>query len=125
MVENHPSRRRVYGREHAAARIPDDRERRAQARRAAEALFASKPPVTEKPVDHSPQQPHVLPTAPPPARSEVIQSTTSPTTPRREAIPAAHVARIRTWVKYGMTVPQIAAIYGAEVDEIVRMLGNA
>jgi hypothetical protein len=49
----------------------------------------------------------------------------SPTTPRREAIPAAHVARIRTWVKYGMTVPQIAAIYGAEVDEIVRMLGNA
>jgi len=47
MVENHPSRRRVYGREHAAARIPDDRERRAQARRAAEALFAPKPPVTE------------------------------------------------------------------------------
>jgi hypothetical protein len=87
-------------REHAAARIPDDRERRAQARRAAEALFASKPPVTEKPVDHSPQRPDVLPTAPPPARSEVIQSTTSPTTPRREAIPAAHVARIRTWVKY-------------------------
>jgi hypothetical protein len=38
-------------------------------------LFASKPPVTEKPVDHSPQRPHVLPTAPPPARSEVIQST--------------------------------------------------
>jgi hypothetical protein len=30
-----------------------------------------------------------------------------------------------TWVKYGMTVPQIAAIYGAEVDEIVRMLGKA
>jgi hypothetical protein len=114
MVENHPSRRRVYGREHAAARIPYDRERRAQARRAAEAVFASKPPVTEKPVDHSPQRPHVLPTAPPPARSEVIQSTTSPTTPRREAIPAADVARIRTWVKYGMTVPQIAAIYGAK-----------
>jgi hypothetical protein len=46
-------------------------------------------------------------------------------TPRREAIPAAHVARIRTWVKYGMPVPQVAAIYGAEVDEIVRILGKA
>jgi hypothetical protein len=75
MVENHPPRRHVYGREHAA-RIPDDRERRAQARRAAEALFAPEPPVTEKPLDRSPQRPHVLPTAPPPARSEVIQSTT-------------------------------------------------
>jgi len=77
MVENHPSRRRVYGREHAAARIPDDRERRAQARRAAEALFASKPPVTEKPVDHSPQRPHVLPTAPPPARRCAVSSNRS------------------------------------------------
>jgi hypothetical protein len=66
-------------------------------RRAAEALFAAKPPVTEKPVDHSPQRPHVLPTALPPARSEVTQSTTSPATLRREVIPAAHVARIRTW----------------------------
>ena len=40
-------------------------------------------------------------------------------------LPILTVARIRTWVKYGMTVPQIAAIYGAEVDETVRMLGNA
>jgi len=47
VVENRPPRRRAYGREHAAARVPDDRERRAQARRAAEALFAPKPPVTE------------------------------------------------------------------------------
>jgi hypothetical protein len=48
-----------------------------------------------------------------------------PATPRRAAIPAAHVARIRTWVKYGITVPQVAAIYGVEVDEIARILGNA
>jgi hypothetical protein len=48
-----------------------------------------------------------------------------PATPRRGAIPAAHVARIRTWVKYGITVPQVAAIYGVEVDEIARILGNA
>jgi hypothetical protein len=61
----------------------------------------------------------------PPTRSEVIQSTTSHATPKRESIPAARVARIRAWVKYGITVPQVAAIYGVEVDEIVRLLGKA
>jgi hypothetical protein len=42
MFEHHLPRRPVYGREHAAAR-PDERERRAQVRQAAEALFKPEP----------------------------------------------------------------------------------
>ena len=52
-----------------------------------------------------------------------MASITAP--PRPTVIPAGHVARIHTWVKYGMTVPQVAAIYGAEVDEVARILGKA
>jgi len=35
-------------------------------------------------------------------------------------IPEPHFPRIRTWVKYGMTIQQVADIYGAEVTEIDR-----
>lgn len=117
MIEHPPHRRPVYGRNHASAHTPDDRTRRAQARRAAEALFAPK----QKP--SSAQQSRVLSTALPPAQSEAMASITAP--PRPTVIPAGHVARIHTWVKYGMTVPQVAAIYGAEVDEVARILGKA
>ena len=34
-------------------------------------------------------------------------------------------ARIRTLVKYGMTVAQIAKVYGVAADEIVRILRQA
>ena len=37
-------------------------------------------------------------------------------------IPRSEFARIRTWVKYGMTVPQVAKLYGADVDEVRRIL---
>jgi hypothetical protein len=47
MIENRPPARPVYSRDHASARTADQRERRAQARREAEALFAPKPVVTE------------------------------------------------------------------------------
>jgi hypothetical protein len=30
--------------------------------------------------------------------------------------------RIRTWVKYGMAIPQVAALYDVEADEITRIL---
>jgi hypothetical protein len=36
-----------------------------------------------------------------------------------------HLPRIRTWVRYGMTIPQVAEIYGVEVDAIVRILRRA
>ncbi|HEY2530338.1 MAG TPA: hypothetical protein VGJ20_20770 [Xanthobacteraceae bacterium] len=40
-------------------------------------------------------------------------------------IPVAHFARIRTWVKYGMTLPQVAQIYGVPTSEIERVLRKA
>ncbi len=111
MIENHPPRRPVYGRYHAAARAPDDRERRAQARQAAEALFAQKPAVVEPLAD-----------APTPlAQGEPIDAAASRDLGPTE-IPTTHLARIRTWVRYGMTMPQVAAVYGVEVDEIRRIL---
>lgn len=32
------------------------------------------------------------------------------------------VARIRTWLKYGMTVTQVAEVFGVAVDEIERAM---
>ena len=39
-----------------------------------------------------------------------------------EIIPASKFARIRTWVKYGMAVSQVAQVYGVTVEEIQRIL---
>jgi transposase len=33
--------------------------------------------------------------------------------------------RIRTWVNYGMTVPQVAEIYGVAIGVIERILRRA
>jgi hypothetical protein len=38
------------------------------------------------------------------------------------AVPQAHFSRIRNWVKYGMTVAQVAKVYGVAVGEIERIL---
>ena len=109
--ENHSPGRPVYGRDHAAARTPDDRERGAQARQAAGALFVQKPAIIQPMADP--------PT--PPAQGEPIDAAANRDPGPRE-IPTAHLARIRTWVRYGMTIPQVAAVYGVEVDEIRRIL---
>jgi hypothetical protein len=38
------------------------------------------------------------------------------------AIPESHFPRIRAWVRYGMTLPQVADVYGADIAEIERIL---
>jgi hypothetical protein len=45
--------------------------------------------------------------------------------PPAPSVPAAQVERIRTWVKYGMTVRQVAEHDGAEIDEIRRIIRTA
>jgi hypothetical protein len=40
-------------------------------------------------------------------------------------IPASEFARIRIWVKYGMTVSQVAQVYGVAVDQVERVLRKA
>jgi hypothetical protein len=41
------------------------------------------------------------------------------------AIPRSHHASIPTWVNYGMTVPQVAKVYGVAVGVIERILRQA
>jgi hypothetical protein len=40
-------------------------------------------------------------------------------------IPRSHHARIRTWVNYGLTIPQVAEVYGVAVGVIERILREA
>ena len=40
----------------------------------------------------------------------------------KPVIPAAHIARIRACLKYGMTRAQVAEMYGVAVDEVARIL---
>jgi len=37
-------------------------------------------------------------------------------------IPQSEFARIRAWMKYGMTVAQVAGVYGVAVGAIERIL---
>jgi hypothetical protein len=113
----------------------DDRDRITnKARREAEALFTAKPPSRKSAVSH-PQTPveqaarkprilRALSTAPVRHQEGAAQvSTEPPITPIQ--IPSSQFARIRTWVKYGMTAAQVAGTYGVAVDVIERILRQA
>jgi hypothetical protein len=102
----------------------DDYERITRARQAAEALFTAKPPVSRPsvadtpPIDQAARKPRVLgivPTAP--AQEPVRPEQRTPS-----AIPRSQFARIRALVKYGMTVAQVAGVYGVAVGDVERIL---
>jgi hypothetical protein len=40
----------------------------------------------------------------------------------RSTIPQSQVPRIRTWLKYGMKVQQVAQLIGVDASEIERVL---
>jgi hypothetical protein len=106
----------------------DDREQITRARQAAEALFRSKPPVpASAPADQSARKPRVLRITSPavPIRHEALEVpvATEPQTMRE--IPRSQFVRIRTLVKYGMTVAQVAKVYGVAAGEIARILRQA
>jgi hypothetical protein len=111
----------------------DDRERINRARQTAEALFAPKQHLAEPsvldslpPADQPARKPRVLaivPTAP--VRHEVVEAPVSPKPRTMPKIPRSEFARIRAWTKYGMTVPQVAELYGAAVDDIERIIRQA
>ena len=108
----------------------DDRERITRARKAAEALFTSKTPVTKPSVpetasaDLPQRKPRILRIISPPAirLEEVKASVSCPDPQAKRAIPRSHFPRIRTWLKYGMTISQVAEIYGADIAEIEQIL---
>jgi hypothetical protein len=95
----------------------DDRERMTRAREAAEALFTVKPPVSEPlgaPADQSARKPRVLRITSPaaPVRHKEIETPIVPEQQTTRDIPRSQLARIRTLVKYGMTVSQVAEVCG-------------
>jgi len=106
--------------------LDDDRERITSARQAAEALFTPKPqpvePSISDPVPSAEQparKPRVLSISPPPpVRDEEVAAPINPEPRTTRDIPRSHHARIRTWVKYGLTIPQVAEVYGVTVGVI-------
>jgi hypothetical protein len=111
----------------------DDGERIARARQAAEALFATKPPIDERsvsasaaPPDQPARKPRVLAIVPPvPVRHEQSAAPARRTRRMSRSIPRSQYARIRTWVEYGMTASEVAEVYETAVGEIERILGTA
>ena len=111
----------------------DDRERVARARQTAEALFTPKLQVAEPTVSGS------LPPGDPPARKPRVLGLSPPAAARPEAaepsagtelrimpkVPASQFARIRSWVKYGMTPAQVAKVYGVSAGDIERIIRDA
>jgi hypothetical protein len=110
-------------------------------RQAAEALFAPKRPITDAPTSESTgstphaRKPRILSAAPErPEQPPVIQAAQGepikrplqrrPRTPCKR-VRATHLARLRTWLEYGMTVRQAADVYGVSVDEIERIIQRA
>lgn len=106
----------------------DDRERVTRARQAAEALFTATPTVRTPsvpdtaPADQSVRRPRVLRiTSPSPARHDEAENPVAPEPLARE-IPRSQFGRIRTLARYGMTVAQVADVYGVAVGEIERII---
>jgi hypothetical protein len=107
----------------------DDRERVARARQTAEALFAPKQQVAEPMVSDSlppARKPRVLGIASPaPSPREAVEPPVSAELRTMPQISASQFARIRTWVKYGMTPAQVAEVYGVSVGDVERIVRNA
>ena len=60
--------------------------------------------------------------SPAPVRNEEVAAPVDPEPRTTRQIPRSHHARIRTWVKYGMTIPQVAEVYGVAVGVIEGIL---
>jgi hypothetical protein len=103
-------------------------ERNTTARQAAEALFARKPQQTvattrdNASVEQAVRKPRLLKAAANvPAPHGEPGAPVSARSAMRAGVPGTHMARIRAYLKYGMTNDQVAAIYGVTVDEIQRI----
>jgi hypothetical protein len=110
---------------------PSHQEDISRARQAAEALFVPERRVANPAASatvfttgQTVRKPRILSAVPvPPTGVEAVEAPIKVVSQRkREKIPAAHVARIRTWVKYGMTISQVAEAYGVTIDEIESIL---
>jgi hypothetical protein len=111
----------------------DDRQQITRAREAAEALFRPKRQLIEPSVPETPpaassaRKPRVLAIASPaPVHAErAAPVSAKPKQQMTPEIPRSQFARVRAWVKYGMTASQAAEVYGVAVGEVERILRKA
>jgi hypothetical protein len=103
----------------------DDHQHITRAREAAEALFAPKRQISEQTATENPpligastRKPRVLRVEPAPIHHERVTAPVRPEPQTRREIPKSHFARIRTWLTYGMTVSQVAELYGVPVEQV-------
>ena len=133
MTELRPAARVVDGDGPFHTTPETDREEINRVRQAAEALFAPKRALSEPADsvpspslgDQTPRKPRFLRAlGVQPTPVEPIEATAErkPATPPQKIISASHLARIRTWLRYGMTARQAAKMYGVSVSEIERIL---
>jgi hypothetical protein len=66
--------------------------------------------------------PSIIP-PPPTGHDDNHETTVLPRSPACE-IPGAQLARMRALVKYGMTIAQVAAVYGVAVGDIQHIFGR-
>jgi hypothetical protein len=108
-----------------------DREQIIRARQAAEALFAPKQDIAEQPVPSAAQEPksrkpRVLPILVSASiRQEVADASMSPEDPTISQIPIKKPAHLRALVKYGMSISQVAELYGVPVETVRAVLRKA
>jgi hypothetical protein len=107
-----------------------------RARQAAEALFAPKRsigddtrPKSTGRAQQDQRKPRILSAVREQQPAARVEATKRPLqretrTPRKQ-VPASHLERLRTWVKYGMTIPQAADVYGVSQSEIERIMQKA
>ena len=131
-VEPGTSRGRITKEYLLLARDTDDRPHdqpahKTAARQAAEALFRPKAPEPTRPApttpaaaDQSGRRPRILRAIEPaPRMSEGIVAATMPAA---ASLPPSELPRIKTWLKYGMTIAQVAGVYGLAIQDLERLL---
>jgi hypothetical protein len=132
----HSDDRSGYASDSSLPSSPSGYEDVDRARKAAEALFSPKRPIadpatqgdkgTAQQASRKPrilsavreQQPMIQPHHPEPTNPSLRLERRRP----RKRVPASHLARVRTWLNYGMTINQAADMYGVSVSEIERLL---
>ena len=105
-----------------------------RARQVAEALFTRKPPssgpaaqAASRSTDEGRRKPRILKAIeaqPVPVVEATLSKNREPAGAPRQ-IPASHLARIQVWMEYGMTVRQVAQVYGVKARDINRILESA
>jgi hypothetical protein len=102
------------------------------ARHAAEALFRAKVPeparqalTTAPPApDQSGRRPRILRAVEPARRNReaIVVAPPAAATPAAPSVPRLDLPRIKTWLKYGMTIAQVAQLYDLAIHDLERLL---